>query len=268
MNRDKSTKMLHYAGAMFLGILSLVVIIASYFFIAKARGWDQQNTISVEASAEKKATPDIATFSFLVKEKAKNPKDAQKMVSKKVASILDGLKKLGVEEKDMSTESYQIYPHYEWVRVKEEAKTSPEGIVYYPGNGNKRVLTGYEVSQRVNLAVRNFDIIPEVLGLFAENGVENLNGPNFRVEDPEKIKEEVKLEAIKKAKEKAKRLANELGVKLGRIVSFHEGGNTYPTIQRAYPMAMKALVEEDASPELPVGEDTIQSSVTITYTIK
>ncbi len=269
MNKDKSTKMLHYAGALFLGILSLVVILASYLFIAKARGWNQQNTISVEASAEEKVSPDIATFSFLVKEKAENPKDAQKVVSKKVTAILDGLRKLGIKEKDMSTESYQIYPHYEWVRVEEDPKTSPEGIVYYPENGNKRVLTGYEVNQGVSVTIRDFDTIPEVLELFAKNGVENLNGPNFRIEDFDEIREKVRLRAIAKAKEKAKRLASELGVRLGKIVSYHEGGGYHP-LGRAYPVAMmkSAAVAEDASPELPAGEDTVRSTVTITYTIK
>ncbi len=269
MNKDKSTKALHYAGATFLGILSIIAIIMAYIFIAKTKGWDQRNTISVEASAEKKATPDIATFSFLVKAKAKNTKDAQKVVNKKIASILDGLKKLGVEGKDMNTDSYQIMPHYEWVRVKEEPKTSPDGTVYYPTEGNKRVLTGYDVQQRVSVTMRDFKKIPEALELFANNGVENLSGPNFRIEDPEKIKEEAKLKAIAKAKEKADRLADELGVRLGRIVSFHEGGG-YRPVERVYPTAMmkSAVMMEDATPELPVGEDTVRSSVTIVYTIK
>ena len=269
MKKDSSTRVLHYAGATFLVILSVVAVVAIYFFIARAKGWSQQNTISVEASAEEKTTPNLATFSFLIKAKAKNPKDAQEEVSKKIVSILEGLRGYGIEEKDVNTESYQIYPHYEWVQVGTKTEVSPEGIRYHPGNRNKRILTGYDVSQRVSVKMRDFEKIPEVLELFATNGVENLNGPNFRVEDPEKIREEVKLKAIKKAKEKAKRLANELGVKLGKIVSFQDGGNYYPV--RTYPVMMKsAAVMEDAvaSPELPVGEDTIRSSVTVVYSIK
>jgi len=259
-----------YASALFLTVLSVIAVFAAYFLLY-GRDQIEHNTISVRAEAKAYATPDIARFSFTVREKGENPEAAQKKVNDKVGKILEGLRKLGVDEKDIRTESYMIRPKYEWVSVKKEEKVSPEGIIYYPPeDGKKRILVGYEVSQRIHVKLRDFDKIPEALSLFAENGVENLSGPRFEIEDIDAVKEKARMEAIEKAKEKAERLAKALGVKLGKVVSFQEDNGGYIPY-RAPMLAMKAMDmagEEAYEPELPAGENEVRSSVSIVYEIK
>ncbi len=269
--KNTHQKMLYYAGALFLLILS-VLAIAITVFVMKGNQRYEENTISVTGTAEVSAAPDIATFSFTVKETAKDAKEAQKVINEKVSKILKGLKDLGVDEKDIKTESYTIYPKYEWVKVLDGPKVALDGTKYYPGDNSKRVQVGFDVSQNVRVKLRDLDKVSDALTLFAQNGVENLNGPRFEIDDPEGLKEEARLEAIKKAKAKAKRLASDLGVKLGKIVSFNDNSSGYRPVYNApmmmKGMAMDAMVEEAYIPELPTGEQDIRSTVTITYKIK
>jgi uncharacterized protein YggE len=65
-------------------------------------------------------------------------------------------------------------------------------------------------------------------------------------------------------------LAKQLGVSLVKIVSFSEDNGAY--YPRAYGMGGVAAemmnVKTASAPEIPVGEQKVTSSVTITYEIK
>ena len=271
MENKTHVKALMYSGALFLIILSILAI-ATTVFVSKGNQQYEENTISVSGQAEVNSAPDVANFSFTVKENSKTNKEAQDIISEKVASILAGLEKSGVEEKDIKTQSYSISPKYEYVKVKRDVEeVALDGTIFYPGNNNKRVQTGFDVSQNVSLKLRDFDKVGEVLELLATTGVENLNGPNFQIDDPEQLKEEARELAIKDAKAKAKRLAGDLDVKLGKVVSFNENGGGYypqPSYARGLEYAAFDSVSAKAAPELPVGENTINANVTITYKIK
>src|SRR5690606_7969936 len=101
------------------------------------------------------------------------------------SAILDGLENLGVEEKDIKTNSYMINPKYEWVEVDRRAQTAPDGTIYFPGDNQNQVLVGYDVRQDVSVILRDFEKVGDVLELFAQQGVESVYGPNFEIEDPE-----------------------------------------------------------------------------------
>ncbi len=269
--KNTHTKALMYAGSLFLIILSILAIAVTIFVMNGNKSY-QENTISVTGNAEVSGAPDVATFSFTVKETAKEAKTAQDTINEKVSKILDGLDDLDVDEKDIKTESYTIYPKYEWVKVAKTEQIALDGTSYYPGNNNKRVQVGFDVQQNVRVKLRDLESVSDALTLFAENEVENLNGPSFEIDDPDTLKEEARLEAIKEAKAKAKRLAKDLDVKLGKIVSFNENSyNPQPYYRNDFAMMAKGVamdMEESYAPELPVGENDITATVTITYKIK
>ena len=76
-------------------------------------------------------------------------------------------------------------------------------------------------------------------------------------------------QAIEDAKEKAKVLSRDLGVRLGRVASFSESGNYYPYYATANLYKAEDATQSSAPlPELPKGENTISSDVTITYEIR
>ena len=70
------------------------------------------NVIAVNGTGEVFAVPDIATLSFSVSETAKTVGEAQDIASKKINSILDAVKKMGIEDRDIKTIGYNSYPKY------------------------------------------------------------------------------------------------------------------------------------------------------------
>lgn len=73
--------------------------------------------------------------------------------------------------------------------------------------------------------------------------------------------------AIDKAKIQANRLADQLGVHLGKIVNFSESSGSYN-----YPVYATGMMGAEAksapTPNVPVGENTYNASVSITYEIR
>ena len=269
---NKHVKFIMYSGGFFLLILSVLAITATAF-VAKGNQSYDENTISISGTGEVDSPADIATFSFTVKENAETADTAQKVISEKISKILEGLAAAGVDEKDIKTQSYTIYPKYEWLKEKTSNLMVVDESLYYRGDERTRVQTGFDVSQDISFTVRDLEKIADILNLIAATEVENLNGPSFQIDDRDLLEEEARELAIADAKQKAQRLAKELDVRLGSVVSFNENNGGFfakNSAQNSRAVMMEAGLNGDSSfaPELPAGENTISTTVNITYRIK
>jgi len=250
---------------IFLAVLSLFVFfkfineVKRSSFIGREAG--VHNTISVSGEGEVFAVPDIATFSFTVRDEQADANSAQKVVTDSMNKILAELEEEGIEEKDIKTTSYNIYPRYDWVQRQ---------CITYPCSGGEQVLRGYEVTHSVHIKVRDTETTGELLSLVGEMGADNVSGINFSIDDEELLEADARELAIDDAKKKAERLANDLGVKLVRIVSFYEsGGERYHDYARAelsFDSAVGGGAEK--APSIPTGENKISSNINITYEIR
>lgn len=257
------------ATLLLMGILVLLGVVAQTFNWS----WTEPNyaTINVEGVAEVTAVPDVGAFHFTVEAEAMEVAAAQEDSGDKINDIMAYLKdEGGVEEKDIKTTGYNVYPRYEW-----EARTACFG----PECDRERVLKGYVVTQTVNVKVRETGKAGALVAGVGSRGATNVSGLSFEVDDLEAKKEEARLLATADAKEKAKRLASELGVRLGDIVNFNDGsgGGYYPmpmmeeravSVDSTYGMGGDMIEEKAFAPEISVGEDEITARVTITYKIK
>lgn len=218
------------------------------------------NSISVNGKGEEMATPDIATFSFGVTEKAKTVKEAQDTASKKLNAAIDVIKKGGVAEKDIKTTSYNINPSYEYQGTVCTAYGCPPG---------KSVLTGYEVSQTVQIKVRDISKAGDLLVSIGSLEVQNISGLSFSVDDIDGVTAKARASAIADAKTKAEKLVSDLGVRIVRITSFYDNSNQPSPYYGMGGDMMSAKVSSVAvAPELPAGEQKVVANVTITYEIR
>lgn len=264
-----SFKYMRVLVAVLLGML----ILAVFGVIAQTFNWSSTEpnhaTINVEGVAKVNAVPDVGTFSFTVEAESMEVATAQEESSQKINDIMGYLKGEGsVEEKDIKTTGYNVYPRYEW-----EARLECFG----PNCDRDRVLKGYVVTQNVQVKVRDTGKAGELVAGVGGRGATNVSGLSFEVDDIEGKKEEARLLATADAKEKAKRLADELGVRLGDLISFNDGGNggyPMPVYAERSAVAMDMAVggdhaeEPTFSPEISVGENEITARVTITYKLK
>jgi len=230
------------------------------------------STINVDGTGNAMAVPDIATFTFSVTEAGKTVADAQVKATAKINSALKSVRDQGVSDKDISTQSYNINPRYEYQTVVCPRPISPETglpvVSYCPGG--KSVLTGYEVSQSIQVKVRDLTKAGAILTSVGSLGVQNVNSLSFAVDEPEKIQADARNKAITDAKSKAEVLAKQLGVRLVRITSFSEntGGYPRPMMYAVSEMAKGGVATPSMAPEIPTGEQKVTSNVSVTYEIR
>lgn len=225
-------------------------------------GTTATNTIAVTGKGEVFAVPDIAQFTLSVTKENKDVKSAQKEATEKMNAIIAYLKSVNIAEKDIKVTNYSANPKYEWIQQPCRAGE------YCTGGQNK--LVGFTVSQTIQVKVRkDTDKASDILGEAGNRGATEIGNLEFINDDEDALKADARKQAIADAKEKAESLARELGVSIVRIVGFNEdGGYQQPVMYKAARMEMMADSAGAPSPELPVGENKIQSNVTVTYEIK
>jgi len=214
------------------------------------------NTINVIGEGEIIAVPDVAQFTFSVSTIAETVEAAQADVTVKSNAAIAYLESEGVAESDIKTTNYSAYPRYDY------------GVCRGFDCVNEQRLIGYEVSETFTVTVRDTAQAGTLLAGVGREGVTNISGLSFTIDDPLLLQESARSEAIKHAREQADRLADDLGVKLKRVVSFSEDqGSYYPEYQMARGMGGD-MAPDMATSRLPVGENTVRSKVYITYEIR
>lgn len=256
---------------LYKALLVLAVVLSLYFavkFLSEAKSYGMMgnlNTITLSGHGEVQAVPDIASVYFTIRKEAKTVKEAQDGVAEVEKKALDFLKTSKVLAKDIKTSNASFYPKYEY---QYDYKTVlPCNAYGCPPRPGKNVIVGYESSESITVKVRNTDDVGSIMQGLGGLGVEELNGPDFTIDNEEGLKIQARKEAIDDAKAKAKALAKDLGVRLGSISSFSESGYYPSPMMYAKDMAVGASAEP-APAQVPKGENTISSDVTITFEIR
>ncbi len=218
------------------------------------------NTITVSGEGETFSAPDIATFSFGVTETAKVVADAQNAASTKTNAAKKAMMDAGVAEKDIQTTSYNINPHYEYTNG-----TCSTGGICTP---SKSTITGYDVSETVQIKVRDLSKAGALLSMIGSLGVQNVDSLQFSIDNPDTVQAAARAKAIADAQAKATTLARQLGVHLVRIVNFSEnsGRGVVPMMYSA--KAMDVAGTASVAPEISTGQQKVVSDVSITYEIR
>lgn len=208
--------------------------------------------ISVSADAKVSTPPDIANLTFgMTTGRQPTAKAATDMLAKTMAKVIDATKKAGVEEKDITTESFYLNPVYD-----------------YTTSG--QIPRGFEATQSLRVKVRDLDTVGEILSAATSAGANQAGGVVFGIDEMDTVKAKARELAIEKAKEKAKVLAKNLGMNLGRMTGFSEGGDyamPMPMMAKEnYAMGREADMVQNV--QVPAGEQEVRSTVTITYELR
>ncbi|HEY0948440.1 MAG TPA: SIMPL domain-containing protein [Candidatus Paceibacterota bacterium] len=246
-----------------LAAVAVLILLAVFLLVStwdKAFGRDVSdpfNTITVEGTGSSAMVPDTARITFSVMESASEVAAAQEAATAKTDAALAALSEMGIEERDIKTLSYNVSPKYEYPQPC-------YGGICPPSSPR---IVGYDVSQTVEVKVRETEKAGDVLAALGGLGVQNISGPEFVVDDETAVKSEARAEAVEEARAKAKELAKQLGVRLGKVVSFSEmaPGDPYYGYGKGGAM-MDARLE--SAPSLPVGENETEITVMITYEIR
>lgn len=234
-------------------IIAIIKITGPLPLSVNTKTLDKDSTFFVSAEASAFVTPDIASVILSIEYTAPTATEAQTQANKVINRIKDDMKKLGVEDKNIRTTSYNIYPNYISI---------PAGQPYYVPPTNK--IESYRAQTSLRVRVKDFAKLNEILDTATADGVNNVSDISFEVEDKDKAIEEARKEAIKKAKDKANKIAGEAKIKLGRILNVSE---YYPY---DYQYSEKAMIADGGNgnsgqTQLQPGQTEIKVNVSLSY---
>ena len=220
-------------------------------------------SITVQGEGEMLAVPDVGQFSFSVNAAGTDASEAQELSGTKINEILSYLKEQGVEDKDVKTQNYNLYPKWRF----EERTCLPGNSFCPPG---EQVQDGFEVTQTVMVKVRDTDQSGAIIAGVGDRGATNISNLNFMVDDVEALKAEARAIAIIDARQKAALLAQQLGVQVVRLQYYFEGGDTHNHSHEDRFMAFDEMEAQSsfADARMPVGEESVNVEVTITYEVR
>lgn len=203
-------------------------------------------TIQVTGSGSVDAKPDIAVINIGVNSEDANPQNALSRNNAATAKVISELEGAGVEKKDLQTSNFSIYPQY---------RTEGE---------NKHQVVTYRVSNTVTVKIRNVEHVGEILGKAVSAGSNQISGPAFTVDSPQKYLTEARKKAVEDAKEKAGVYAAAAGMSLGAVLSIND-----ETSAPVYPAARPAgFARTAAAAPVEAGSESIQARVVIVYELK
>jgi hypothetical protein len=207
-----------YAMQKKFGILSLFLILAVILSacgtaLAQAPSAEPvRRTLSVNGSAQVSLPPDIAYISIGVHTESEDAKQAVAENNSLVEKVVAALKAMGIEDKDLLTTRFNIYPSQQY---------TPEGQL----KG-----TIFMVDNLVYVTLRDLNKIGDVLNAAIDAGANNISGIQFDVADKNKALAEARKSAVANARALAEELAQAAGVSLGQIQSLNfYGGGIPPT---------------------------------------
>ena len=201
-------------------------------------------TVSVE--------PDVAILQVGVEVFAGKVSIARSEASKAMDSVVTVLKKEGVEEKDIQTTKFNIYPRYDYEEVTVNGKRI-----------GTQVLTGYTVNNTVKAKIYEIDKVGDIIDKSADAGGDyvRINGVDFTVDDPSPYQTEIRKMAVEDAVEKAQDYALLTDVELGPVIELNEmnSGSLHSPYEADYGMRMMAA----AAPTTSISAGQLEISLTV-----
>lgn len=197
--------------------------------------------------------PDYARIRSGVTTNAKTVKEASDANSKIMSSIIATLADAGIAKKDIQTSQFSIEPVY----------ASPSSKFSTDGPNGPPKLSGFRVSNHVNVIIRQISQVADILDGLVKAGATDVGNVAFLVSDREKALDQAREFAMANAQHKAELYAHASGVTLGRVAWITESSDLQPILP------MGAARSKMASAPVPIesGEDTITTRVTVGFDI-
>lgn len=208
-----------------------------------------RRTLTMIGLGEVRGTPGRATISTGVITEARTAAAALAANTKAMSAAITQLKALGIDDRDLQTSNFSVFPRY---FVAQKSKKPPK-------------IVGYTVSNQLSVVIRKLSELGRVLDAVVSQGANQISGPAFGFDDPEKLRDTARARAAADALRKANLYAQTLGVTLGPILSISEVGTFSPS-----PVFMAARIAGAPTRDVPIkaGELGLSAQVNIVWQIK
>lgn len=186
--------------------------------------------------------PDIARATLLVEATRETAAQARSVVAGLADAVIAALLAAGVAEGDLHTASIDVGPAWEQ-------------------RGGEPVRTGFSVSSRLAVTVRDLATVGDVIDAALGAGATGLDGVWFGLADGSAAAAEARRLAVVDARDRAETIAAAAGMALGPLLSVSEGVPGVP-----FPGPAARLMAADAAPEAatPVVPGRVEVALSVT----
>jgi uncharacterized protein len=205
--------------------------------------------LDISAQGEVKAVPDVAIISAGVVTQAPDAATVMANNATKMKAAVAALKKSGVLDKDIQSQSISLQPQYRYVQNRPP------------------VITGYQASNTITVRFRDIGKAGSVLDALVSQGINQIDGPSLTIDKPEVATDQARILALAAARARADLYAKASGMSVRRIVAISESTRDFSGPKPMMMRANMAQVESSPTPIEP-GEQTISVTVNVTFELQ
>lgn len=166
-------------------------------------------TVAIGAGATEETAPDIAAINAGLNTTEPTADVAMEKNNREFAKIMAVVRKYKIDPKDLKTTGVSVGEEYD-----------------YTDEGRKP--KGYVASNRLSIKIRDLTSIGALMADLVAAGANNLNGPQFALDDSEILTDKAREKAFDTAQRRALAYARKAGFKSVRLLTINEGANDMP----------------------------------------
>jgi len=206
-------------------------------------------SIAVVGTGQVTLAPEIAYINIGVQSMADNVAQALSDNNDKSQAVAQALKDNGVDEKDIQTSNFSIYPQQQY---------GPQGEI---------ISTSYVVNNTIYVTVRDLSKLGQLLDVAVRSGANSINGISFDVTQAtrDQAVADARRLAVDSARAQAQSLADASGVTLGELL-------TLSALQTNSPVPMYdrggGYAADASSVPISAGQIVIHVDVNATYAMQ
>jgi len=232
-----------------LSLIVLATVLVSFIGVSSITYFsNSSNVIFVSGTSNQDVSNQIADFSVTFTTENKDKAKAEVDNNSKVTKFLTEVKNFGVEEKDVTTQTLNVYQNQD---------------SYYEGGVYKNKLGNWVYSQSISVKIRDISKVNDFVNLAGSNASSNIYGPNFSVDAVNLDEKLIYQSAFENARLKAEGIAEKSGRKIGKAISISE------TTSSNYPIPMMSSLKVQGGvgggADLPSGSTNISKTLNVVF---
>ncbi len=211
----------------------------------------EEETVTVSGYAEGVVENNVASFTASVEAFNDDKEVAVEGVNENMSELIEKVKRFGIDEDDIQTQSVSVYQREEYLR-------DDDGWSGEVREGQWRA------SNSIKITLREVDRASELATLLSEAGAVDMYGPRLTVDSQGRQMAEKKLmtEAVEDARKSAEIMAEAADKRLGEVVKIVESGVSNARLE------MSSLPMAGGGVPIEIGSSEISKSIVVVFELR
>lgn len=207
-----------------------------------------KRTITITGSANRRQANELAGFNATISGKNADKAKIVSEVTQKSEKLVADLKQFGIEDKDLKTQSLNIYR---------------DQTPYWENEVQKYKDGDWNASISVDITLRDISKSGDLTDLLARSDASSVWGPNYSLNEGEPEKAKLLKQAFDSAKSKADSLAGDTGLRVGRVLSVVEGSDYSSSVY-----SLRSAGGGTGGGGMEPGSSSVSTTLTVTFELR